>query len=196
MNQHSTVIASRLLGLGAVALMLGLAPAGFAKAAPKASARCTAAAVVVLTAAEKADLTFMREEEKVARDAYLYFYGVWNEVIFSNIAKSEQTHMNAIGTLLAKYGLPDPVVGLGVGQFSTPAFQAMYDEVVALGSASLVDALSAGVLVEETDIADLSTALSETIVKDITTVYKNLQNGSVKHLAAFNAWLALQDVGE
>ena len=196
MNQHSTVIASRLLGLGAVALMLGLVPAGFAKAAPNAGAKCTAAAVVVLTEAEKSDLTFVREEEKVARDAYLYFYGVWNEVIFSNIAKSEQTHMNAIGTLLAKYGLPDPVVGLGVGQFSTPAFQALYDEVVALGNASFIEALSAGVLVEETDIADLTAALSETKAKDLTTVYKNLQNGSFKHLAAFNTWLALQDVGE
>jgi hypothetical protein len=203
MNQHSTVIASRLLGLGAVALMLGLAPAGFAKAAPKASAKSPRVALsksvpvaIVLTAAEKADLTFMREEEKVARDAYLYFYGVYGQVIFSNIAKSEQNHMNALGTLLVKYGLPDPVAGLGVGQFSTPEFQALYDEVVALGSASLVDALSAGVLVEETDIADLNTALSETIVKDLTTVYKNLLNGSFKHLAAFNAWLALQDVGE
>ena len=190
MNQNSTGVASRLLGLGAVALMLGLTPVGFAKGAPRAAAK-NAPVIVALTDAEKADLTFMREEEKVARDAYLYFYGVWGEVIFSNIAKSEQTHMNAIGKLLVKYGLPDPVAGLGVGQFNTPEFQAMYDELVALGSASLVDALSAGVIVEEADIADLTFALSETKVKDITTVYKNLLSGSLKHLASFNAWLAL-----
>lgn len=195
MNQNSTGVASRLLGLVSVVLMLGLAPAGFARGTPRAAAKSTPV-IVALTDAEKADLTFMREEEKVARDAYLYFYGVWGEVVFSNIAKSEQTHMNAIGKLLVKYGLPDPVAGLGVGQFSTPEFQAMYDEVVALGSASFGEALSAGVLVEETDIADLTFALSETKVKDITTVYKNLRSGSLKHLAAFNAWLALQDVGE
>ena len=195
MNQNSTGVASRLLGLGAVALMLGLTPVGFAKGAPRAAAK-NAPVIVALTDAEKADLTFMREEEKVARDAYLYFYGAWGEVVFSNIATSEQSHMNAIAKLLAKYGLPDPVAGLGVGQFSTPEFQAMYDEVVALGSASFVDALMMGVLIEEADIADLTSALAETSVKDITTVYTNLRNGSRKHLAAFNAWLALQGVAD
>lgn len=203
MNQNSTVIASRLLGLGAVALVLGLTPVGFAKVTPTAPAKCVTAtssrivpAPVVLTDAEKADLAFMREEEKVARDAYLYFYGAWGEVVFSNIAKSEQSHMNALGKLLAKYGVSDPVAGLGVGQFSTPEFQAMYDEVVALGSVSFADALTMGVLIEEADIADLNSALSETTVKDITTVYKNLLSGSLKHLAAFNAWLALQAVAD
>ena len=201
MDQKSTVIASRMLGLGAVALMLGLTPVGFAKGNPKAPVKCASAtslriapAAVVLTEAEKADLAFMREEEKVARDAYLYFYGAWGEVVFSNIAKSEQSHMNAIGKLLVKYGVSDPVAGLGVGQFSTPEFQAMYDEVVALESASFGDALTMGVLIEEADIADLDSALAETSVKDITTVYTNLRSGSLKHLAAFNAWLALQGV--
>ena len=188
-----------MLGLGADALMLGLTPVGFAKGTPKAPSKCTnatslrsAPAAVVLTEAEKTGLAFMREEEKVARDAYLYFYGAWGEVVFSNIAKSEQQHMNAIGKLLSKYGVADPVAGLGVGQFSTPEFQAMYDEVVALGSASFGDALTMGVLIEEADIADLTSALAETSVKDITTVYTNLRNGSLRHLAAFNAWLALQ----
>ena len=138
----------------------------------------------------------MREEEKVARDVYLYLYDVWGEVIFSNIAKSEQTHMNAISKLLVKYGLADPVADLGVGQFSTPEFQAMYDELAALGNGSLVDALSVGVLVEEVDIADLNVALSETTVKEITKVYTNLLRGSQRHLAAFNYWLTLQDSGE
>jgi len=195
MNQHSTVRASSLLGLGAVALMLVQSPVSFAKGAPASALRRTSVSVV-LTDAEKADLAFMREEEKVARDAYLYFYDVWGEVVFSKIARSEQTHMNAIGKLLVKYGLPDPVADLGVGQFSTPEFQAMYDEVVAIGSVSFADALAAGVLVEEADIADLTAALSETTAKNITTVYKNLLRGSLKHLASFNAWLARQDAAE
>ena len=51
---------------------------------------------VVLTDDETYWLTYMREEEKVARDVYLYLNEKWNVRIFKNIAASEQTHMDAI----------------------------------------------------------------------------------------------------
>ena len=50
--------------------------------------------------AEVAMLIKMRQEEKLARDVYLILYEKWGLVIFSNIANSEQSHMNAIKTLL------------------------------------------------------------------------------------------------
>ena len=44
----------------------------------------------------KNDLIQLREEEKLARDVYLYLYAQWDQWIFSNIAKSEQQHMDAV----------------------------------------------------------------------------------------------------
>jgi hypothetical protein len=43
---------------------------------------------VDLSDAEKASLTLMREEEKLARDVYVYVYDIWGTPIFSNIATS------------------------------------------------------------------------------------------------------------
>ena len=196
MNKKSVVVSSRLLVIGAVALMLSVPTAGFAKGVDKGPATTGTTVRVELTESEKAALGFMREEEKVARDAYLYLFGVWGEKAFSNIAKSEQTHMDALGKLLVKYGITDPVANLGVGQFSTPEFQEMYNELIKIGSVSLMDALAVGVLIEETDIADLTAALSATKVKDLTTVYTNLLRGSQKHLAAFSYYLTLQEIDQ
>ena len=62
---------------------------------------------VALTDDETDWLTYMREEEKVARDVYLYLNEKWNVRIFKNIAASEQTHMDAIKALLDTYTIPE-----------------------------------------------------------------------------------------
>ena len=73
-----------------------------------------------LTKPEIDALLLMREEEKMARDVYLELNDLWGLPIFQNIANSEQTHMNAVKTLLDRYGLQDPAAGRGVGEFSIP----------------------------------------------------------------------------
>lgn len=129
-------------------------------------------------------LTYMREEEKLARDVYLVLRATWGSQIFDNISVSEQTHMNAIKTLLVRYGVADPVTDDTVGLF-TDKFQGLYDKLIKDGSASLIDALKVGVWIEETDIDDLTEAINSTTHKDIKKVYTNLINGSSNHLAAF-----------
>ena len=52
------------------------------------------------TEVEAADLAFMREEEKLARDTYLTFFERWDLAVFSNIASSKQMHTDAILKLL------------------------------------------------------------------------------------------------
>ncbi len=52
--------------------------------------------VTALTDDEIQWLTYMREEEKLARDVYLSLYDEWNMRIFSNIAASEQKHTDAV----------------------------------------------------------------------------------------------------
>jgi hypothetical protein len=139
----------------------------------------------VLTEDEIKGLLFMREEEKVARDVYLTLSGMYKNFVFSNIAKSEQAHMDAILYLLNGYKLTDPVAGKAVGEF-TPAFQSIYDGLILRGKTGLKEALMVGVDIEEMDINDLELRIGETKVPNILQVYKNLLAGSKNHLSAFN----------
>ena len=141
-----------------------------------------------MTAAESATLTFMREEEKLARDVYLFLFDVWGKRVFSNIAASEQNHMDALKRMLDKYGLPDPILGEGV--FRDPELQELYDLLVFLGIGSLEDALLVGALIEEVDIEDLELALIESSRDDLDRVYGNLMAGSVNHLRA--SWACMK----
>jgi hypothetical protein len=143
-----------------------------------------------LTDAEQYWLTYMREEEKLARDVYLFLYDEWQSRIFKNISLSEQTHMDAIKTLLDRYGIPDPAADKKQGEFTNSELQALYDQLIRDGGVSLVDALHVGVFIEETDIDDLNAGIGSTTHKDIKTVYSNLLAGSLNHLNAFESNLA------
>lgn len=139
---------------------------------------------------EREDLVFMREEEKVARDIYIMMYKRWGVRVFDNIAHSEETHMTAILRLLDRYAISDPVGTNAVGVFSDQHLQEMYDALLARGNTSRDEAYKVGVLIEETDIADLKKAISRTDNRDIVRVYTNLLNGSLNHLSAFSRVLA------
>lgn len=145
---------------------------------------------VALTDDENYWLTYMREEEKVARDVYLYLNEKWNIRIFKNIAASEQVHMDAIKALLDTYTLPDPATGKGIGEFTHTDLQELYDDLIRQGSISKLEALKVGVIIEETDIDDLNEGIATTRHNDIKTVYSNLLQGSLNHLDAFESTLA------
>ena len=141
---------------------------------------------VQLSTAEIEDLVFMREEEKVARDAYQVLGEQWGLVVFANIAKSEQKHMDALEVLLDAYGIVDPIVDeLDVGTFSNPELQILFDDLTTTGMQSAMDALKVGGAIEETDILDLQEALGRTENADIIARYENLMCGSRNHLRAF-----------
>jgi hypothetical protein len=136
-----------------------------------------------LSTEEAAALTYMREEEKLARDVYKKMYRVWGMPIFLNIAAAEQKHMDKIGILLVRYNLPDPAQAPGV--FTDPVLQDLYNTLVARGSRSRIEALRAGGAIEELDILDLQTRLAQTDNPDIQQVFKNLLSASCNHLRAF-----------
>ena len=139
----------------------------------------------VLTAAEADNLVFLREEEKLARDVYLYLFDVWGQWIFENISVSEQQHMDAVKNLLDKYNLADPAAGKAEGEFLNEDLQGLYDELIAIGSESKLDALYVGATIEDMDIVDLEQILEDTEKPDITRVCENLMTGSRNHLRAF-----------
>ena len=138
-----------------------------------------------LSAVEKTDLLFMREEEKLARDVYLTLYEAWRLAVFSNIASSEQSHMDALLKLLRMYRLPDPAAGNAIGEFTNPTLQSLYDTLMEKGRLSALDALQVGGIIEETDMRDLVGAIDRSDNADIDATYENLLCGSRNHLRAF-----------
>jgi hypothetical protein len=138
-----------------------------------------------LSEAEKNSLIFMREEEKLARDVYKALFTKWNTAIFSNIASSEQTHMDAILMLLNKYELADPVGVNGPGIFNNQVLQNLYNQLILRGNLSIAGAYKVGAGIEELDISDLTTALVSVDNQDIIMVYSNLTKGSRNHLRSF-----------
>lgn len=140
-------------------------------------------------------LIFMREEEKLARDVYLYLYHIWGAQVFNNIASSEEAHMEAVLTLIERYGLDDPASGMAQGEFNNPDLQALYDQLIQQGSVSLLDAFKVGAAIEEIDILDLQVQLEHTQKQDLIAVYQNLLAGSANHLAAFSRNITNQ-IGE
>jgi len=143
-----------------------------------------------LSSEEAAALTFMREEEKLARDVYTALYGIWGQPTFTNIAASEQAHMDEVKLLLDRYNLADPA--LEPGSFTDPNLQALYDRLVAQGSVSLAEALKVGAAIEEIDILDLQERLAQTDNADIQQVFNNLMMGSENHLRSFTSVLETQ----
>jgi hypothetical protein len=134
---------------------------------------------------EKEGILYMREEEKLARDAYSKLYEIWGINNFNNIGASEQTHMDAMESLIERYNLIDPAKGKGIGEFTNPELQQLYDELVEQGSKSEIDALKVGAAVEEIDIIDIEEYVAQTSKQDIVTVYENLLKGSRNHLRSF-----------
>jgi hypothetical protein len=143
-----------------------------------------------LSPEEAAALLYMREEEKLARDVYNVLYEIWRQPTFTNIASSEQIHMDAIKLLLDRYTLEDPA--LEPGSFTDPDLQGLYDQLVAQGSLSLTDALKVGAAIEEIDILDLEERLARTDNADLQQVFNNLMMGSYNHLNAFVGVLSMQ----
>ncbi len=148
-----------------------------------------------LTEDEINGILFMREEEKLARDVYLYLYELYPLRPFLNISKSEQAHMDAIKYLIDTYQLEDPVDENPPGVFQNEELQQLYDELIEKGSKSREEALKVGALIEEVDIIDLQTELEETAInEDVIRVFTNLCSASENHLRAFVRVLVLYDV--
>ena len=147
--------------------VLALAALSVALAAPKSAG--------TLDDLEATHLTFMRSEEKLARDVYLTLAEIYPDQpaanVFTNIGDgSEQTHTDAVRDMLESYGLPDPNPdandlpdNIGVfyieGEFEGGEygwyFQEKYDALVGLGSVDLLSALYVGAFIEELDMLDI-----------------------------------------
>ncbi|WFE26000.1 DUF2202 domain-containing protein [Solwaraspora sp. WMMD791] len=141
-----------------------------------------------LSEQQKTTLASMAQEEKLAGDLYRAFADTYPAVVFDRIAAAEDQHLEAVRTLLARYGIGDPTADRPAGQFSDPAVQATYDRLLAEGSASQSAAFGVGQQVEQADIASLQQALTGLDAADVAQVYRHLLAASQHHLTAFTTW--------
>ncbi len=138
-----------------------------------------------LTADQKTDVAYMVEEEKLAHDVYVALAAKFPaDFQFARIANSEAQHEAALRTILTRYNLADPTAGLAAGEFSTTAFQKLYNDLIGQATTA-ANALEVGIAVEKLDIADLTSSLDGVTAPDVVQTYTNLRNASQHHLAAF-----------
>jgi len=141
---------------------------------------------IELTDLEEEMLLFVWEEEKMARDVYLFLDEDerCKKPIFRKIADSEQVHMDKVFCLLIHFSLDDQVQD-EIGIFSNPEIQILYDDLIALGSGPITDALTAGAIIEDFHIHDINVWMEKTENESILTVFGNIVCGSGNHLIKF-----------
>lgn len=148
---------------------------------------------IPLTQAEIDDLKFLREEEKLARDVYLFSYNKYQLAIFDNISQSEQKHMNSVLNLMNKYGIPDSA-STEIGVFNNPDLQLLYNSLTNQSDISLIEALKVGATIEDLDINDIDDFIGNTTKSDLLNVYDNLTCGSKNHIRSFTSQLSINNV--
>ena len=96
----------------------------------------------------------VREEEKLARNVYITLGLIYpHKKIFGRIDDSEQRHTSAVGDMLEKYGVDDPITNDNIGVYTGDRFGSYFTEkyiaLVERGSKSALAALQVGALIEQ-----------------------------------------------
>lgn len=142
-----------------------------------------------ISSAVASELTFVREEERLARDLYAAIAKQYDGAApFSMITNAEQRHFDAVGTLLVRNGIADPSTGSTPGVYADATLQKLYDGWLARSKSSLTEAYRVGADLEKQDIADLDKAIADNAPADVDRVLANLKTASEHHLAMFDGY--------
>lgn len=136
-------------------------------------------------------LKYVLEEEKLAHDVYVSLYNTWGAKVFDNIQRSEQEHQRILLSVMNDKNIADSR-SAEIGKFNDIKLQNLYNELVARGGESRLEAYRVGVAIEELDISDITAAMNSLDDQEIATkaAYETLLNGSERHLSAFNRQLS------
>lgn len=159
-----------------------------ASAAPEISAEPKAPVIdkgIATADATTEQLVYLIEEEKLAHDVYSAMFELWGSKVFGNILKSEANHQSQVLTIMNTRDIADPRSS-EEGVFENEELQDLYDQLIAKGSKSAIDAYEVGVAIEELDIDDLTKMLATAKDADVIAMMENLRKGSENHLRAFN----------
>ena len=155
------------------------------------SAHAASSGTTRLSKTPKDRLFFIYQEEKVARDVYIYLGNLYeDESTFASIQLAEQRHMDSAQTLCESYDIDISMIDESesdYGHFEVPYLQDLYDECIS-DVDTLSKALAVGVLIEETDIGTLTETIDEMdMPDDVIKAYEILREGSYNHLESFLA---------
>ena len=152
-------------------------------------------------------LSYMGNEERLAYDVYNTLYDQYGTKQFTKIATNgEYQHITAVQALVQKYRFNDdvsftnvdlPALGyqntaiedMEAGTYDISIIQKLYDDLVAQGSTSEIDALKVGCIIEVVDVNDLNKDISlaeNESASDIVTVFNFLRDGSYSHYWSFD----------
>jgi len=149
--------------------------------------------LIPLTQSEIDDLKFLREEEKLARDVYLFSYNKYQSEIFNSISLSEQKHMDSVLKLMNKYGIPDSS-STEIGVFNNSNLQSLYTALTTQSDISVIEALKVGATIEDLDINDIDDFIINTTKSDLLKVYNNLTCGSKNHIRSYTSQLTINGI--
>jgi len=171
----------------------------------------------VLSEALANTISYMGNEERLAYDVYNRLYEEWGTKQFTNIAtKSEYKHITAVQQLVQKYKMSDaihftnvdlpalgymntPIENMQAGTYDISKIQRLYDDLVAQGSTSEVEALKVGCIVEVVDVNDLDeyiTLAEQSNASDVVDVFNFLRDGSYSHYWSFDKGLKNKGITE
>ena len=139
-----------------------------------------------LTELEKNDLLFLREEEKLARDIYIYAYTKYQNTVFNSISQSEQKHMDNVLSILNQYSITDPA-STQIGVFNNAALQSLYNQLKSQVDISASESLKVGATIEVLDINDIDDFIANTSNSQLLNMYEKLNCGSKNHIRSFTS---------
>jgi len=142
---------------------------------------------ITLNEAEVESLLYMIEMEKMALDIYDALYELTGIEDFDVISNSEQKYYDKLLEVASKAGVDTTTISDEAGVYTNSEIQDLYTTLLAQGSLSSEDAVSVGILIEQTDIADLQSALEDTDITLLGGVYSHLLDASQNHLATFES---------
>lgn len=148
-------------------------------------------ATATLSEAELNALIYLVKLEKMAYEVYTTLGQIYSTMpILENISEAEYRHWKVLQNLFVKYGETDPTkdgdVDLDIGLYNDDDMSDAYDEAIAYGGVSLLQAMETGAIIEQLELDSLSNALGRTTLPDLTTIYTNFINADGAHLDAFN----------
>lgn len=142
-----------------------------------------------LTEQQRTELAAMAVDEKLNHDLYAEFASMYG-LPFEHLATAEANHLQALRTLMERYGITDPTAGDAAGVFGSASVQGTYKDLLAKGKASEQAALQVAKGLEQQAIARYGDAISGLNAPAAERVYTSLRTAETRHLAAISNWLA------
>ena len=135
-----------------------------------------------LTKKEKWALLFILEEEKMIRDLSYNFSDKYEDKIFEDIYKAENSHIDPVQKIVRDYNLDDPSSKKDVGEFHNPQIRMIYDELLKQGQKDKVSAYKALLQALERNISNLNENIDKTDKDGILFLFRNLRRSSKNHM--------------